>query len=334
MEESTGCVVFDIGTSKIRVGISGDDDPFKIYNTPNGSVKNGVISNFEDIKKTLHTAIKDIRDSETSEDGNGDDPVPFSLLISEVANNPRSNREKTLEMSFESLKSSGVLLIPSVLLTAYSYGKQTGAVIELGHGAAQIATVVDTQLVGSKTVVETQVYTGEVLTRQLAERTKLSENVCNGIKETHLLVSEQPITAGSSNSEKVDYTLPDGKKVSIQKADLLAVGESLFHPNGIHNVLINAASKVEGKNGTALYRTILFGGGGSMINGLKNRFTNEVKKQSKQEYVTVFATPNRTNSTWNGGSMLGNTGAYEGLKVTKQEWSEHGSAIIDKKLKY
>jgi len=313
-DEDSGCLVIDIGTSNIRVGLSGDDDPLKILD-PKGSVNNGAISDFDGIKQILHTAIKEIRASESdAPSGEGDskgndEEFPFSLMISEIANNSRSNRKKTLEICFESLKSHGVLLIPSVLLTLYSYGKQTGSVIEMGHGAVQIATVVDTQLVGTKTAVYTEKYTGQALTRQLVERIKFSEKVCNDIKEKHLFVSESAGSKGTS--EVIDYKLPDNKIIHVEHSDLFEVGESLFQSTGIHNILVDSISKTDEKVAPSLYRTILFGGGGSMINGLKNRFTNEVKKQSGQEYVTVFATPNRRLSTWIGGSMLGGTGAYE-----------------------
>jgi actin-related protein len=83
-----------------------------------------------------------------------------------------------------------------------------------------------------------------------------------------------------------------------------------------------------------LYNAIILSGGNSMLKGLPERLTKEIKDlaiKSMKEEIKVIASPERKLSVWIGGSILSSISTFEASWITKIEYEESGVGIIHRK---
>jgi hypothetical protein len=157
MQPESSAVVLDVGSHQVKAGFAGDDAPRCVFPTVVGfdeseqkyyvgdvaqsrrsrlrldrPVQGGRVANWDELEKLLHdTFYSELRVS----------PEEYSLLMSEVPLNPKSDREKLTELAFETFNVASFYLSNSAALAAASMGTSTALIVNCGHEATHTVAV-------------------------------------------------------------------------------------------------------------------------------------------------------------------------------------------------
>ena len=83
-----------------------------------------------------------------------------------------------------------------------------------------------------------------------------------------------------------------------------------------------------------IYENIVLSGGSSCFPGLTERLDNEICKLTSHYmnlHVKIIAPKDRMFSVWNGGATLAELSTFNTMWITKAEYDEVGSAIVNRK---
>ena len=185
-------VVIDLGSDRIKAGISGDDiprhfvksvfgtlktfdikghnidffvgqeaieksDPNSLYNP----FKNGYITNPDDIERLFHYIFeKEIHIN----------PEKKSVIISTPLNGPQSQRNIIAEILFEKYKIGSLHISTPNTLGMYTTSRFTGTVVDCGESFTEIASIYDMLTVPQASIVSD--IAGSTLTTQLQKIVK------------------------------------------------------------------------------------------------------------------------------------------------------------------
>lgn len=86
----------------------------------------------------------------------------------------------------------------------------------------------------------------------------------------------------------------------------------------------------------ALLNHVILTGAGSLIEKLHDRLTSDLQTMFPNPKVRVMANPSsveRKYGAWIGGSVLGSLGTFHQMWVSKAEYAEYGSVIVEKRCK-
>lgn len=158
---------------------------------------------------------------------------------------------------------------------------------------------------------------------------------------------------GESNTqtnpnEKVEYELPDGKKVSIE--DLrFSIGDIFFNPpepelsrgidfsnyKGFHNMILESINKCDVDLRKELLSNIILTGGNTLFAGfpdaMQKKLLDIAPQNAKVKLIAYPHTIERRYSAWIGGSILSSLGSFQSMWISKAEYDEFGSYIVEKK---
>ena len=302
-------------------------------------IKNGIVNDWVNQEKIWeHIFYNELRV----------DPTEHNILISEVPMNPKENREKTAQIMFETFKVSGLYIANQSVLSLYSAGLYTGVSADLGGAVSHFVPVFDGYALQHAT---NRLYLGG---KDLTEyMDKLSCQIYNGfnvyngknklnfedIKKKSCYVA-QDFEEELKSVERFYYTLPDGGQICL-KDERIRCPEALFKPSmiykegkGIAQACCDSILKADLDLRKDFYNHIVLSGGSSMIKGLPERFTKEIKylaPESMKDEVKVIASSERKFAVWIGGSILSSLPIFESMVITKEEYEEYGAAIIHRK---
>ena len=164
-KQQTSPLVIDIGSQQTKAGFAGDDAPQAVFNTIIGTkklsnimhsfyskdkyvgdeaisgsgylslsypVERGVVTNWDDYEVLLHhTFYNELRMN----------PDEHPVLMSEPALNPKSNREKLMQIMFETFAVPATFVATKAALSLYASGRHCGVVVEYGEGAPHIVPI-------------------------------------------------------------------------------------------------------------------------------------------------------------------------------------------------
>src|SRR5690349_15027895 len=92
-------------------------------------LEHGIITNCADIEQIWHhTCYNELCVA----------PEEHPILLTEPQKNPMGNREKMIEIMFETFNTPATYISNQGILSLYASGKSTGIVIEIGDGTCQI----------------------------------------------------------------------------------------------------------------------------------------------------------------------------------------------------
>ena len=378
VEEGWPCPpVFDNGSYMIRCGYSGDDKPSTIFPSLIGKpkylstsknekdkeketfigydaqskrgllsinhpIQKGIITNFDDMEKIWYHSIRnDLRSL----------PVNDGIMMTEISFNPKPNREKSIEISLEKLKTCFFFIANQSVLSLYSTGRITGTVVDLGYEVSHIVPVyegfsiqhnISTIDIGGKQL-------DEYLMKMLIEKgyyidEMVERNTMRELKEKYCFISTNNNDINEKDLE-IEYKLPDGQMITIGK-ERYQCPEALFNnslidnsknndnnsnQNGIHTITNDTILKCDKDIRNELYNNIILSGGTSLINNLKERLQNEMKQKVSQETNCNIHLPSYRNSAWIGASILASLSTFESMFIWKEEYEEIGASIVHKK---
>lgn len=105
---------------------------------------------------------------------------------------------------------------------------------------------------------------------------------------------------------------------------------------GLADMVLSSINAVDVDSRPSLFGNIVLVGGSSLIPGLTDRLSYELGVKAPNQKVKIHSpgnTTERRHSSWLGGSILASLGTFHQLWISKQEYEEHGAAIVHARCK-
>ncbi|XP_003230626.2 actin-like protein 9 [Anolis carolinensis] len=274
-------------------------------------------------------------------------PEEHALLMSDPPLCPTTNREKLVEVVFESLNSPAMYVAYQSVLSVYAHGKISGLVVDTGYATTH--TVPVHQGYNLPHATERLDVAGSNITcflmdllkdkgyyfddRMLAVVEDIKRKCC------YVALDFEAEWSHPKREYSADYHLPDGQVINLGK-ERFQCPELLFHPPqtpglsqvGIHGMALRSLRKVPEEVKKDMYENILLCGGSSLFEGLEKRFTHDVMTGvTTNTKVKVAAIPLRQYSVWTGGSVLASLKNFQSCWVKREQYNEHGPYIVHRK---
>ena len=272
-------------------------------------------------------------------------PEEHNLLLSESPFITRKDREKMLEMMFETFNCASTYLVAQSVLAAYSVGKSTGISIDCGHTSLNFAPIYEGFLqrhcvqhipIAGKDIndilINLLIKNGQVIDSKMQKQSiiKAKESFC------FLRHDNEDEIEKKKEEETKEWKLPDKKKITISKERFQAT-EVIFDPKqfgydypNFQELFKKTVKGIDSDLREIMLANIIFNGGTTLIKGFKSRVTQEIE-QAGQDYEfkkKVHTYPEAQFMAWLGGSILTSLTNFENLWITKAEYKEEGKATI------
>merc|ERR1712038_790128 len=268
MADSTEpAVVIDNGSGMVKAGFSGEEQPRAVFpaivgrpkygktmeGTPqkedyigeeasqkrgildlNYPIAAGIVESWDDMEKVWnHTFYNELRVKPSECAG---------VLLTEAPRNPKQNREKMVQIMFDTFEVQGTYVAIQAVMSLYAAGRTTGLVVDSGDGVSHTVPVFEGFSVPH--AVEKMEIAGRVLTNYLQKL--LLENMAESFTSTAELEIVKDIKeklcyvaqkydeehAQTVNSSETDmaYKLPDKRVINVPGSVRIKAPELLFKP--------------------------------------------------------------------------------------------------------
>jgi actin-related protein len=310
-------------------------------------IQDGIIVNWEDMELIWQHSFE----NELSVS-----PGEHTVVLTESPLNPHVNREKAAEIMFEHFHFSGFYSNLAAVFSLYSLGgRTTGCVIDSGHEQTQIVPVVEGKAVSSA-ITRLESIGGRYFTEYIRLKTlatwpsfRNSTEIARDIKEHYTYVAldyERTKTEFNPSNDSGRYELPEGNYIEV-KEEGFQCPEAFFQPSiigkegsGLHECVFQSVMKcnelVPSEVSRELYANIVLSGGNTMFPGLPERLTKELNDfhsaAANDVEVNVVVSPDRKYLSWIGAAMMAESSNFNELCISKAEYEEFGSSIIQRKL--
>ncbi|KAM4706774.1 actin-like protein 9 [Discoglossus pictus] len=274
-------------------------------------------------------------------------PEEHALLLSDPPLCPTTNREKMIEMAFESMNCPGMYIAYQSVLSTYSYGKTGGLVVECGYGVSHTVPVHEGYNLLHATerldIAGTDVTTHLMKCFQKSNQnfTEIDWHIVEDIKQKCCFVAvDLEHEMGLSEKEcTANYQLPDGQVIALGK-ERFQSPEILFQPPpfagleimGIHQMALKSLKKAPDEVKKEMYNNILLCGGSSLFEGFSERFFKELLQDDNAPHKPIIVSqPERKYSTWTGGSILASLKSFQACWIRHEQYREYGPYIVHRK---
>jgi actin-like protein 6A len=137
------------------------------------------------------------------------------------------------------------------------------------------------------------------------------------------------------------FEFPNGFSTSLGRMRY-QIPECLFDPShilpapldfvGIHQLAHAAVQASDGDSRTLLYTNVVLTGGNTLLPGFADRLHYELNMLAPGIKVRLHAAGSsneRKFGGWIGGSVLASLGTFHQLWISKEEWKEGGSGVLE-----
>ena len=306
-------------------------------------IQGGVVVNWDEMERiwanTFYTELKIA-------------PEEHNLLLTESPFTSRKDKEKTLEMMFETFNCASTYIVAQSVLAAYSVGKSTGISIDCGHTSLNFAPIYEGFLqkhcvhhipIAGKDIndllINLLIKNGQVIESKMQKQSiiKAKELYCYFAQDYE---QEEKDFENNIDDETKEWELPDKRKIKIGK-ERFQTTEVLFNPKkygydypDFKELFSKTVKSIDADLREIMLANIIFNGGTTLIKGFKNRVTQEIEEAGK-DYIykkKIHTYPEAQFMAWIGGSILSSLSNFENLWITKAEYKEEGkSTIVHKK---
>ncbi|XP_048384604.1 actin-3-like [Stegostoma tigrinum] len=364
-------VVVDTGTGMTKAGFAGDEYPRAVFPSVVGMhqdavlrtdlnnycvgkeardrpdiwiskypIKHGIVTNWDDMEKIWHHIFNNVLRVA---------PAEHSVLFTEAPLNPKANKEKMVQMMFESFDAPRVFATVPGLVSIYGTGRVKGLVLDCGEGVTAALSVNEGYIMPES--IRRLNFAGRELTDNFMEsllhrgyhfssatERLLAENIKGKLCHVALDYVQEMTDATTSSTLDKSYELPDGQILTINK-ECFQCPEALFQPSflgipsdGVHKTVNDSIEACEDCIRSDLYTNIILAGGSTMFPGIADRIQKEITLLApKTMKIKVITSSERKYLGWIGASVLASLSAFKEMCTTKQEYDEAGPSIIHRK---
>jgi len=373
--EDAPTVIIDNGSGMVKAGIAGEEAPRAVFPAIVGRVKHknamqgvqtkdeyigdeamqkkgilnlsypiaaGIVESWEDMEKVWHhTFFNELRVTPSECTG---------VLLTEAPRNPAANREKMVEVMFETFNVKACYVAIQAVMSLYAAGRTTGLVVDSGDGVTHTVPVFEGFTIPHavcKMDIAGRVLTGYLQKLLLecghAYTSSAEMEIVRDIKEKLCFVAqdydkEVKDCAASSEFDK-QYTLPDKKVITIPGKVRIQCPELLFQPE-LDGRTVKSMDKLAYESVQLsdidcrkdLLKNIILSGGTTMYEGIPDRLKNDIMKHCPaNSEIRVIAAADRKYAVWKGGSTLASLSTFASSWVTHEDYEEHGAAVVHRK---
>lgn len=265
------------------------------------------------------------------------------VLLTEAPLNPRQNRDKVAEIFFETFRAPALFFAPPAVLSLYASGRTTGVVLDVGEGVTHAVPVYEGFAL-PHSVTRSDV-AGRDVTRQmqlqlrrsgLSFTTTAEADLVKTMKEESCFVTRTPLVDDSTEKDaRTQYTLPDGQVISLS-TERYQAPNILFDPSligseeaGVADVLVDSIMKSDIDLRSTFFSQVVLAGGSTLLSGFGDRMLYEVRSRSPSHTkIRISAPPDRVNSAFVGGSILGSLATFKSMWTSKTDYEEHGVNVL------
>ncbi|XP_052443188.1 uncharacterized protein LOC127984526 [Carassius gibelio] len=297
-------------------------------------IRNGIVTNWDEMEMIWRHAFQQLCVS----------PEDHPVLLTEAAMNPLQNRQRSVELMFEVFSVPLVFVALQAVLALYASGRTTGVVLDSGDGVSHTVPVFEgyclphavqrLDLAGSHVTLQLQKL---LLEQGVCLQTSAELEIVREMKERCCCVALDYDTELKSASE-VNYTLPDGRMVSLA-SERLRAPEILFRPEligrdhyGMHESVFRSILQSDIDLRRSFLGNVLLSGGNTLLPGLPVRLRHELRLLCPVDLsVSVSSPSDRDFSVWRGGATLANMDDLCDAWITADEYEEFGPQIVFRK---
>ncbi|KAI5139317.1 actin-like protein 8 [Manis pentadactyla] len=296
-------------------------------------IQRGRVLNWEGVEHIWSIVLDKFRQE------HADSPV----MITESPLKEPVYRQKTLEIMFELLNVSSILLADQMEMSLYASGLLTGTVVDSGYGLSRVQPFhLGRPLQPSGKTLE---FAGQDLSGYLFK--SLFKEDCNQhnlfqletVASTQMTKCYVPQNLGealdlrqnmpSGSDESNTYLLPDGTPVELTPLQRLAP-EMFFNPQmfdlqgpSITQAAVDSIRACEAPMQPLLASHIVACGGNTLYPGFTKRLYKElITDHFFPSMATMWMGSNRHFSVWLGASVVAHLSTYKSEWVTKAEYEE------------
>ena len=156
------------------------------------------------------------------------------------------------------------------------------------------------------------------------------------MKEESCFVTRTPLVDGSTEKDaRTQYTLPDGQVISLS-TERYQAPNILFDPSligseeaGVADVLVDSIMKSDIDLRSTFFSQVVLAGGSTLLSGFGDRMLYEVRSRSPSHTkIRISAPPDRVNSAFVGGSILGSLATFKSMWTSQTDYEEHGVNVL------
>ena len=370
MTEEVQTIVIDNGSGMIKSGFAGDEAPRSVFPSIVGvpkylcavggmnkdryigdeacarafssilkyPIEHGVVQNWDDMEKILnYNFYNELKI----------DPSEHPVLISEASLNPKANREKMIQLMFETFSIPSFCFAKQGILSLFSSGRVTGVSCVVGDGVSEVVPIykghalenaVKRLNIGGRDITY---YLQRILTERGYYITSSEEKeMTRDLKEKcgYVAIDYDSELQIAKVSSECDISYSTWRMNCITIADeRFRCAELLFKPylngleiDGIDQTIFNSINECSEEYHSDLYSNIVLSGGTTMFDGFPERIEKEITNlASPDEKIKVVAPPERKYAVWIGGSIFASLPIFPQYIITHNEYNDSGPEILN-----
>eukprot|EP01083_Nonionella_stella_P099228 278996_1 len=374
-DEDISTVILDNGSGTIKIGLGGSGDVHKpshvfpsviAYNNQMNEMRFGdQVSRGrhghlfgEKVKRVIRRGnVVDWEQMEQIWNYGFDDKLRISpwncdVLLTESVLRSNEEREKSVEVFFESLDVNSMYLQNEACLSLLAMGRLNGTVLGIGHDVTYSTSIFEGFCLPQSIIkidcggYDLTQYLAKVLDTPLSAHRNMK--IMNEIKHKYCYCVT-PNNNRNLKKEKVchRYRLPDGGYITINEEDRHACCEKLFdgfeqtndishaldNKCGIQHMIRESIECVEDESiKQECYSNIVLSGGSTLFDGLPIRLREEMLSLVGIDAdINIIANDKRKYLAWIGGSIVSSISQFRENFIQKEEYQEHGKTIVHSK---